>query len=131
MAARTAADAAANFALKSGPSCMCSWKRVAPPARSSGVRTGRVDEIGSESPIIRFVNYLVFDAIKQGASDIHIEPKEKELKVRYRIDGVLFESMNPPKTMHAAVVRSFDHPPRYEAYDTPEPAGADEALVRI
>jgi len=59
---------------------------------------------GNEAPIIRFVNYLVFDAIKQGASDIHIEPKEKELKVRYRIDGVLFEAMNPPKTMHAAVV---------------------------
>jgi type IV pilus assembly protein PilB len=61
-------------------------------------------KMGSESPIIRFVNYVIFDAIKQGASDIHIEPKEKELKVRYRIDGVLFEAMNPPKTMHAAVV---------------------------
>jgi len=61
-------------------------------------------KIGSESPNIRFVNYLIFDAIKQGASDIHIEPKEKELKIRYRIDGVLFESMNPPKGMHAAVV---------------------------
>jgi type IV pilus assembly protein PilB len=61
-------------------------------------------KIGSESPIIRFVNYVVFDAIKQGASDIHIEPKEKELKVRYRIDGLLFEAMNPPKSMHAAVV---------------------------
>jgi type IV pilus assembly protein PilB len=61
-------------------------------------------KIGSESPIIRFVNYVIFDAIKQGASDIHIEPKEKELKVRYRIDGILFEAMNPPKSMHPAVV---------------------------
>ncbi|MGA2230074.1 MAG: ATPase, T2SS/T4P/T4SS family [Tepidisphaeraceae bacterium] len=61
-------------------------------------------KMGSESPIIRFVNYLIFDAIKQSASDIHIEPKEKELKVRYRIDGVLVEAMTPPKTMHAAVV---------------------------
>ena len=52
-------------------------------------------------PIIRFVNYLIFDAIKQGASDIHIEPKEKALKIRYRIDGILFEAMNPPHTMHA------------------------------
>ena len=52
-------------------------------------------------PVIRFVNYLIFDAIKQGASDIHIEPKEKALKIRYRIDGVLFEAMNPPHTMHA------------------------------
>jgi type IV pilus assembly protein PilB len=61
-------------------------------------------KIGSESPVIRFVNYLIFDAIKQGASDIHIEPKEKALKVRYRIDGVLFEAMNPPPAMHAAIV---------------------------
>src|SRR5665213_2144699 len=59
---------------------------------------------GSESPIIRFVNYLIFDAIKQGASDIHIEPKEKSLKIRYRIDGVLFESMNPPANMQSAIV---------------------------
>ena len=63
-----------------------------------------LEKIGSESPIIRFVNYLIFDAIKQGASDIHIEPKEKQLKIRYRIDGVLFEAMNPPHTMHAAIV---------------------------
>jgi len=63
-----------------------------------------LEKAGSESPIIRFVNYLIFDAIKQGASDIHIEPKEKALKIRYRIDGVLFESMNPPHTMHAAVL---------------------------
>ena len=60
-------------------------------------------KIGNESPIIRFVNYLIFDAIKQGASDIHIEPKEKELKIRYRIDGVLFEAMNPPHGMQAAI----------------------------
>jgi type IV pilus assembly protein PilB len=63
-----------------------------------------LEKLGSESPVIRFVNYLVFDAIKQGASDIHIEPKEKALKIRYRIDGILFESMNPPASMHAAII---------------------------
>ncbi|HLL89421.1 MAG TPA: GspE/PulE family protein, partial [Tepidisphaeraceae bacterium] len=62
-----------------------------------------LEKIGSESPVIRFVNYLIFDAIKQGASDIHIEPKEKALKVRYRIDGILFESMNPPHQMGPAI----------------------------
>jgi type IV pilus assembly protein PilB len=62
-----------------------------------------LEKAGSESPVIRFVNYLIFDAIKQGASDIHIEPKEKALKIRYRIDGVLFEAMNPPHTMAAAI----------------------------
>lgn len=63
-----------------------------------------LEKMGSESPVIRFVNYVIFDAIKQGASDIHIEPKEKALKVRYRIDGILFDSMNPPHSMHAAIV---------------------------
>ena len=63
-----------------------------------------LEKLGSESPVIRFVNYLIADAIKQAASDIHIEPKEKALKVRYRIDGVLFEAMNPPYKMHPAIV---------------------------
>jgi type IV pilus assembly protein PilB len=63
-----------------------------------------LEKLGNESPIIRLVNYVVFDAIKQGASDIHIEPKEKSLKIRYRIDGILFEAMNPPHTMHAAIL---------------------------
>lgn len=63
-----------------------------------------LEKMGSESPVIRFVNYLIFDAIKNGASDIHIEPKEKALKVRYRIDGLLFEAMNPPQALHAAIV---------------------------
>ena len=57
-----------------------------------------------ESPVIRFVNYLIYDAVRNGASDIHLEPQEKRLRVRYRIDGVLFEWLNPPHTMHAAIV---------------------------
>jgi type IV pilus assembly protein PilB len=63
-----------------------------------------LEKAGSDAPVIRFVNYVIHDAIKQGASDIHIEPKEKALKVRYRIDGILFESMNPPHAMHPAIV---------------------------
>ncbi|HEV8606881.1 MAG TPA: ATPase, T2SS/T4P/T4SS family [Tepidisphaeraceae bacterium] len=63
-----------------------------------------LEKAGSDAPVIRFVNYVIHDAIKQGASDIHIEPKEKALKVRYRIDGILFESMNPPHAMAPAIV---------------------------
>ena len=63
-----------------------------------------LEKKGHEAPVIRFVNAVILDALKQGASDIHIEPKEKGLKVRYRIDGVLFESMNPPHHMHPAIV---------------------------
>ena len=60
-------------------------------------------EAGS-SPVIRFVNYLIFNAVKEGASDIHIEPQEKKLQIRYRIDGVLFDAMNPPAHMKNAIV---------------------------
>jgi len=63
-----------------------------------------LEKQAGESPVIRFVNYLIYDAVRSGASDIHIEPQEKRLRVRYRIDGVLFEAMNPPQGMHAAIV---------------------------
>jgi len=57
----------------------------------------------AESPVIRYVNYIIQTAVKQGASDIHIEPGDKTLVVRYRIDGVLFEAMRPPNKMTAAI----------------------------
>jgi len=63
-----------------------------------------LEKQAGQSPVIRFVNYLIYDAVKNGASDIHIEPQEKRLRVRYRIDGILFEAMNPPHGMHAAIV---------------------------
>jgi type IV pilus assembly protein PilB len=55
------------------------------------------------SPVVRLVNHIIQSALKEGASDIHIEPDERDLKVRLRIDGVLFDLMNPPKKMHAAM----------------------------
>ena len=60
-------------------------------------------EDADSSPVVRYVNHIIQTAIKEGASDIHIEPDEKILKVRFRIDGVLFEMMNPPRKMHAAL----------------------------
>src|SRR5439155_26598112 len=48
-------------------------------------------DLTDEAPIIRWVNSLMFQAVKERASDIHIEPREKELLVRYRIDGLLYE----------------------------------------
>ncbi len=56
-----------------------------------------------ESPVIRYVNYIIQQAYRDGASDIHIEPGEKKLRVRFRIDGVLYESMNPPFAWSAAI----------------------------
>ncbi len=62
-----------------------------------------LEQRAGESPVIRYVNYIIQTAIKEGASDIHIEPAEKRVKVRFRIDGVLYEMMNPPVTMGAAI----------------------------
>ncbi len=63
-----------------------------------------LEKMAGESPVIRFVNFLIYDAVRQGASDIHIEPQEKKLQVRYRIDGVLFDAQTPPGSMKAAIV---------------------------
>ncbi len=56
-----------------------------------------------EAPIIRLVNSLLFRAVKQKASDIHVEPFEKELIVRFRMDGELYDIMHPPKKAYAAI----------------------------
>ncbi len=63
-----------------------------------------LEKIAGESPVIRYVNYLISNAVKEGASDIHIEPGERRLRVRCRIDGVLFEQQAPPIQMHAAII---------------------------
>jgi len=60
-------------------------------------------EDAESSPVVRYVNHIIQTALTEGASDIHIEPDEKTMKVRFRIDGVLFEMMNPPRKMHAAL----------------------------
>jgi len=63
-----------------------------------------LEKMAGQSPVIKFVNYLISNAVREGASDIHIEPKEKFMKTRYRIDGVLFETMQSSLKMHPAVV---------------------------
>jgi type IV pilus assembly protein PilB len=55
------------------------------------------------SPVIKLVNYLVFHAVREGASDIHIEPDENALRVRYRVDGALYEKIRPPHKMLPAI----------------------------
>jgi type IV pilus assembly protein PilB len=56
-----------------------------------------------EAPVVRLVNLILTDALKRGASDIHIEPYEKSYRVRFRIDGVLYEIMNPPMKLKDAI----------------------------
>jgi len=61
-------------------------------------------DLASEAPVIRLVNLLINRAVEQRASDIHIEPFENELKIRYRIDGVLHDIDSPPRRQQAAIV---------------------------
>ncbi len=56
------------------------------------------------APVVKFINGLLTDAVTKGVSDIHIEPYEKEIRVRYRLDGKLYEVMKPPMKMKAALV---------------------------
>ena len=63
-----------------------------------------LEEVAGQSPVVKLVNYLIYTAVHENASDIHIEPDEKRLRVRYRVDGHLYEKMRPPHQMHAAIV---------------------------
>jgi len=69
-----------------------------------GEDVGHLKDLASEAPIIKLVNLLITQAVESRASDIHIEPFEDELKVRYRIDGVLHNIESVPKKLQAALV---------------------------
>ena len=62
-----------------------------------------LEEESEQAPVVKLVNLILTDAIKRGASDIHIEPYEKEYRVRYRIDGILYEMMHPPLKLKEAI----------------------------
>ena len=61
-------------------------------------------DMASEAPVIRLVNAMIAQAIEKRASDIHVEPFEKEFRVRFRVDGVLFEQERPPRELKAAII---------------------------
>jgi type IV pilus assembly protein PilB len=65
---------------------------------------GNLEEVAGQSPVVKLVNYLLYNAVRENASDVHIEPDDKKLRVRYRVDGRLYEKMSPPYQMHAAIV---------------------------
>ena len=60
-------------------------------------------QVADDAPVVKLINGILTDAVKRGASDIHIEPFEKEIRVRYRIDGTLLEVMKPPIKLKAAL----------------------------
>ena len=68
-----------------------------------GIDVEELERSSKEAPVVRLVNLMLVDAIKRGASDIHAEPYEKEFRIRYRIDGVLYEIMKPPLRLKNAI----------------------------
>src|SRR5439155_1099109 len=63
----------------------------------------KAQDLADDAPVVKLINGLLTDAVKRGASDIHIEPFEHEMRVRYRVDGALHEVMKPPIKMRAAL----------------------------
>lgn len=63
-----------------------------------------LEEVAGQSPVIKLVNYLLSNAVHENASDIHIEPDNKKLRIRYRVDGCLYEKMHPPYKMLSAII---------------------------
>ena len=75
-----------------------------------GIREGeeielkRLEGIAEEPPVVRLVNMMVMEAVRENASDIHIEPEEDSLSIRFRVDGVLHEKQSPSKHFQSAII---------------------------
>ncbi|HWU38381.1 MAG TPA: type IV-A pilus assembly ATPase PilB, partial [Candidatus Acidoferrum sp.] len=67
------------------------------------INVAELGQAAEDAPVVKLVNLILTDAIKKGASDIHVEPYEKSFRVRYRIDGILYEVMQPPIRLKAAI----------------------------
>ncbi len=68
------------------------------------IKEDEIESLANEAPIVRFVDVIMYQAIKAKASDIHFEPFEKEFKIRYRVDGALYEMAPPPKNLAVPVI---------------------------
>jgi len=71
--------------------------------REEAVEQADLERVVDDAPVVKLANYILTEAIKRRASDIHIEPYEKEFRVRYRVDGVLYEVMRPPLRLRNAL----------------------------
>jgi type IV pilus assembly protein PilB len=88
--------------LEDMESQLASAEVVETATKSGG--TAALEELASQAPIVRFVNLILFQAIQDRASDIHFEPFEDEFKIRYRVDGALYEMAPPPKHLALPVI---------------------------
>jgi type IV pilus assembly protein PilB len=106
----TAGDLEAALAASEGPAEEVDISSLLADVAEDDVEVQREEEVADDierqaesSPVVRFVNHIIQTAVKEGASDIHLEPGDRHLRVRFRIDGLLFEAMTPPRQMHAAI----------------------------
>jgi type IV pilus assembly protein PilB len=67
------------------------------------------EQAAGDSPVVKLVNYCIYNAVKDGASDIHIEPGDAQLRIRYRVDGRLMEKLRPPHQMPRGRIARKDH----------------------
>jgi len=76
----------------------------APKAQAASAHTEDLLQMAENAPVTQLINLILLEAIKASASDIHIEPFEERLKIRYRIDGMLYDQAAPPKHMESALI---------------------------
>ncbi|MDO8963519.1 MAG: ATPase, T2SS/T4P/T4SS family [Coriobacteriia bacterium] len=86
-------------------------------------------EISSDAPIVKLVNFIITKAVADRASDIHIEPQERDLRIRYRVDGVLHEIMRSPRAAQAAILSRFKIMADMDISETRKPQDGHCALT--
>jgi type IV pilus assembly protein PilB len=86
-------------------------------------------EVTDEAPIVKLVNYIINKAVADRASDIHVEPQEKDLRVRYRVDGVLHEMMRSPKGTQQAIISRFKIMAEMDIAETRKPQDGHSAMT--
>lgn len=108
VASETAISAAVERYYQSGPSyeeVMAGFdeEEIEFGAEGEELNLMELEKASEDAPVVRLVNMILLNAIKKGASDIHVEPYEKKLRIRYRIDGVLIDEMAPPLKLKNAI----------------------------
>jgi type IV pilus assembly protein PilB len=108
VASETAIQAAVEQYYQSGPSyddVMAGFdeEEIAFGESDEELNLMELEKASEDAPVVRLVNMILLNAIKKGASDIHVEPYEKKLRIRYRIDGVLIDEMAPPLKLKNAI----------------------------
>ncbi len=88
-----------------------------------------LSEVTADAPIVKLVNFIIAKAVADRASDIHIEPQERDLRIRYRIDGVLHEMMHSPKSTQSAILSRFKVMADMDIAETRKPQDGHCALT--